>query len=122
MIGITSFGAYIPIYRLSHAELGRAWGGVGGKGERSVANYDEDSLTMAVEAAIDCMGSMDRSKIDALSFASTTSPYLEKQCASIVAAACDLREDIFAIDIGNSLRAGTNAIRAAHDAVKSGSR
>ena len=121
MIGITSFGAYIPIYRLPHAELGRAWGGGGGKGERSVANYDEDSITMAVEAAVDCMGNMDRSKIDALCFASTTSPYLEKQCASIVAAACDLREDIFAFDIGNSLRAGTNAIRAAYDSVKSGS-
>ena len=44
MAGIASYGAYIPFYRLSRAEIARAWGGGGGPGERAVANYDEDSL------------------------------------------------------------------------------
>ena len=121
MIGIKSYGAYIPIYRLSESELARAWGGRGGRGERAVANYDEDSITMAVEAAIDCLNGTDRDLADGLYFASTTPPYSEKMSASIVAAASDLRDDLFTLDIGNSLRCGTSAIKAAHDAIKSGS-
>lgn len=121
MIGIKSYGAYIPVYRLSESELARAWGGKGGRGEISVANYDEDSITMAVEAAIDCLNGTDRDIADGLYFASTTPPYSEKMSASIVAAATDLRDDLFTLDIGNSLRCGTSAIKAAHDSIKSGS-
>ena len=121
MIGIKSYGAYIPIYRLSESELARAWGGRGGRGEIAVANYDEDSITMAVEAAIDCLNGTDRDIAEGLYFASTTPPYSEKMSASIVAAASDLRDDLFTLDIGNSLRCGTSAIKAAHDAIKSGS-
>ena len=121
MIGIKSYGAYIPIYRLSESELARAWGGRGGRGEVAVANYDEDSITMAVEAAIDCLNGTDRDIAEGLYFASTTPPYSEKMSASIVAAASDLRDDLFTLDIGNSLRCGTSAIKAACDAIKSGS-
>ena len=92
MIGIKSFGAYIPVYRLSEAELARAWGGRAGKGERSVANYDEDSITMAVEAAVDSLTGYDRKITDSLIFASTTPPYVEKMSASIVAGAADAPE------------------------------
>lgn len=121
MIGIKSFGAYIPVYRLSASELARAWGGRGGRGEIAVANYDEDSITMAVEAAIDCLNGMDLAIPDGLYFASTTPPYDEKLSASIVAAATDLRDELFTLDIGNSLRSGTGAIKAACDAIKGGS-
>jgi hydroxymethylglutaryl-CoA synthase len=121
VIGIKSYGAYIPVYRLSASELARAWGGRGGRGETAVANYDEDSITMAVEAAIDCMDGMDREIADGLYFASTTPPYDEKLSASIVAATIDMRDDLFTLDLGNSLRAGTSAIKAAYDAIKSGS-
>lgn len=121
MIGIKSFGAYIPVYRLSASELARAWGGRGGRGEIAVANYDEDSITMAVEAAIDCLNGMDLAIPDGLYFASTTPPYDEKLSASIVAAATDLRDELFTLDIGNSLRSGTGAVKAACDAVKGGS-
>lgn len=120
MIGIKSFGAYVPVYRMPATEIARAWGGRG-KGERAVANYDEDSITMSVEAAIDCFGDIDRKKVDALYFASTTPPYDEKLSASIVAAATDLRTDISTLDIAGTLRAGTTAIRAAMDAIKAGS-
>ena len=121
MIGIKSFGAYIPVYRLSASELARAWGGRGGRGEIAVANYDEDSITMAVEAAIDCLNGMDLAIPDGLYFASTTPPYSEKLSASIVAAATDLRDQLFTLDIGNSLRSGTGAVKAACDAIKGGS-
>jgi 3-hydroxy-3-methylglutaryl CoA synthase len=89
--------------------------------ERAVCNFDEDSLTMGVAAALDCIGKMDRSIIDGVYFATTTSPYTEKQVATTIATACDLRPDVFTTDLGNSLRAGTDALRMALDAVKAGS-
>jgi 3-hydroxy-3-methylglutaryl CoA synthase len=121
MIGITSYGAYIPIYRLSREEIARAWGGRAAAGEKAVANFDEDSATMAVEAVIDCLKGIDRQTVDGVYFASTTSPYMEKQSASLIALAADLRRKIFTGDFTSTLRAGTIALRAALDAVKSGS-
>ncbi|MFA5056321.1 MAG: OB-fold domain-containing protein [Dehalococcoidia bacterium] len=120
MVGITSFGAYVPIYRLNREILAQVWGGKG-KGEKAVANADEDSLTLGVEAARDCLKGFDKSKVDALYFATTTAPYKEKQSASIIAAACDLREEIRTVDMTDSLRSGTVAIMMALDAVKAGS-
>ena len=113
MIGITSYGAYIPVYRLSRDEIARAWGTTAMGGEKAVANSDEDSLTMAVEAVIDCLNGLDRQKIDGLYFASTTPPYREKQCASILSCAIDLSREIFTADFCNSLRAGISALSAA---------
>jgi len=97
------------------------WGSHGGRGERAVANFDEDSVTMSVAAAMDCLHGGNPQNIDGLYFASTTAPYLEKQSSSIVAAALDFRQDVFTLDFSGSLRGGTGAIRAAMDAVKSGS-
>jgi len=118
MVGIVSYGAYIPIYRLGREEIGRVWGTGGGKGEKAVANCDEDSLTMGVEAAVDCLQGIDRKSVDGLYFASTTPPYREKQSASIIRAVLDLNPDIITADFTDSLRAGTSALRAAIDAVK----
>ncbi len=118
MLGITSYGAYVPKYRLSAETVAQVWGKRGGKEERSVANYDEDSLTMAVEAAWDCLSPEVRAGVKSLFFASTTSPYREKQCASIVAGALDLPNDISTVDFANSLRAGSNALKLALDSVK----
>jgi len=55
MIGIKSFGAYIPWHRLDRQQFLKAWGGFAIPGERSVAYYDEDSVTMAVEASMNCL-------------------------------------------------------------------
>jgi 3-hydroxy-3-methylglutaryl CoA synthase len=120
MVGIKSFGAYVPFHRLSFEEIGRAWSIGSGKGERSVAAADEDSLTMAVEAALDCMGSAERNSVDGVIFASTTSPFLEKQAAVTVGMAADLRADITSLDCSGSLRAGTGALMAAMNSVAAG--
>ena len=121
MAGITGFGAYVPIYRLSQDVLAKTWGNAPGQGEKAVANYDEDSITMAVEAITDCLKGEERQQIDGLYFASTNPPYREKQSASIVAAAANLRRQIFTADFTDSLRSGTDALRAGLDAVKAGS-
>ena len=116
MAGIRAFGAYVPRYRLGKETVG--WNG---RVEKAVCNFDEDSVTMAVAAAVDCVRGLDRSKIDALIFATTSSPYVEKQGASTIAEALDLRKDIFTTDVTGVLRAGTGGLRSALDSVKAGS-
>lgn len=115
MVGISSVGAYIPKYRLGKETVG--WQS---SGEKAVANFDEDSITMAVAAGINCLGGRDRSEVDSVLFATTTPPYLEKQNAAIIAAALDLRKDIVTADVTGVLRAGTTALGMAIDAVNSG--
>ena len=122
MVGIRSYGAYIPLHRLERSEIVKAWRSpFPVPGEKAVANYDEDSLTMAFAAAWDCATGIDRQEIDGLFFASTTSPYKEKQASTTIAGAMALRRDILTADFGGSLRAGTIALRAAMDAVRAGS-
>ncbi|HKZ50154.1 MAG TPA: OB-fold domain-containing protein [Dehalococcoidia bacterium] len=121
MAGIEAWGVYIPLYRLSRKEIAQAWGVPAMAGERSVANADEDSLTMAVEAGRECLLDVEPDEVDALFFASATAPYIEHQCAATIAAALDLRREIYTADFGDSLRAATAALRAAADAVSSGS-
>jgi hydroxymethylglutaryl-CoA synthase len=116
MAGITSYGAYVPLWRLSREAIMK-----GLRGEKAIRNFDEDSTTMAVAATVDCLKGQDREAIDGLFFASTTASYREKQIATTIAAAADLRSDIITADFSNSLRAGTAALRAALDAVKAGS-
>ena len=116
--GIKSLGAYLPYHYLTRAALGAAWGGKGGKGEKSVADVDEDSVTMAVEAAMGCFRFTKREDVNALYFASTTGPYAEKCHAALIAVACDLKdENVFTSDIMTSTRAGTNALKSALDSV-----
>src|SRR4030042_6287760 len=121
MAGIISYGIYIPFWRLNRDLISAAWGRRSTGGERSVANNDEDTATMAVEAVVDCLRGIDSNTVDGLYFASTSAPFREKQTAALVAAAADLRETISSIDYGNSLRAGTNALKAELDAANSGS-
>lgn len=121
MVGIVSYGAYIPIYRLSRDAIGVVWMKSLGRGEKAVANADEDSVTMGVEAVLDCLNGMDRRQVDALYFATASPPYVEKQSASIIRAAADLREDVLTIDIAHSLRGAGSAMKLAMDAVQAGS-
>jgi 3-hydroxy-3-methylglutaryl CoA synthase len=116
MAGIVSYGAYVPCFR-----LGKGTEGWESPNERAVANFDEDSVTMAVAALRDALTAMDPASIDALYFASTTQPYAEKQSAATIGWGADLRTDIFTVDCTDSLRAGTNALKLAMDAVKAGS-
>jgi 3-hydroxy-3-methylglutaryl CoA synthase len=111
MADIASFGAYVPIGRLARKDMGEAWDIPAVPGERAVANADEDSITMAVAAAVDCLQGIDPASIDAVHFATTTAPYHEKQCAPIIASALDMRRDIFAADFTDSIRAATSAGR-----------
>jgi hydroxymethylglutaryl-CoA synthase len=121
MIGITAYGAYIPVFRLGRDLMAKSWGRGSVGGERSVANNDEDSATMAVEAVFDCLQGQNRSDLDGLFFASTTAPYREKEISSLIATTADFPAEIRTADFANGLRAGAAALRAGLDAVGSGS-
>ena len=120
MAGIISAGAYLPIYRLNRDEIGKIWGGRGGGGAKAVAGYDEDTVTMAVAAALDCLR-RNGTDVNGLSLATTTAPYREKLSSAIVAAAADFPEECHTADFTDSLRASTAALKSALDAVNAGS-
>ena len=126
MIGIVSYGGYVPRVRLDRMSIMKSMGwfapnlfGIA-KGERSMCNWDEDSLTMAVAAGQDCLSGMDKANVDALYMASTTFPFLDRQNAGVLKLALNLRDDISSADFASSLRAGTTAIVAGVDAIKGG--
>ena len=89
-VGILSFGAYIPRKRLQRSAIhaANAWFAPGlaglAKGERAIGDWDEDSVTMAVEAARDALVGIDRERIGSLSLASTTFPFVDRLNVGIV--------------------------------------
>jgi 3-hydroxy-3-methylglutaryl CoA synthase len=80
-IGIIDFGTYIPHYRVSRAAMGEAWQLQQAKplliGERAVAGFDEDCVTMATEAGLHALTGQDEQQVDAVYFASTTAQFGE---------------------------------------------
>jgi 3-hydroxy-3-methylglutaryl CoA synthase len=120
MAGITSLGVYVPVYRLDREEFGRMWGGRSGVGKRAVAGYDEDTVTMAVAAALEAL-KRGGGNVNGLFLATTTAPYKEKLAAAMVASATDLSEECHTADFTDSLRAGAIALKAAINAVSAGS-
>jgi len=116
-VGILSCGCYIPATRLPLALIHGGRAKEGGP-EKAVAGFDEDPITLAVAAATDCLGDRERKQVDALYFATTSSPFREKQAATFIARALDLRADIATIDFTGTLRAAAGALLAAVHAVK----
>ena len=114
MAGITRYGSYLPYNRLQRSALG------GGKGERTVASYDEDSVSMAVEAGRDALRGA--SGVDTLIFATTSPPYAEKLNAATIAAALDLGPNLRALELASSTRMGLGALIAGADAAAAGGR
>jgi 3-hydroxy-3-methylglutaryl CoA synthase len=122
-VGIVSCGAYIPAIRFERKLAAAEWARNPISGERSVANNDEDTITMAVEAARNCLRDVQaqRTEIDGCFFASTTAPYAEKMSAVMISTVLDMRQDVRTADFAQSLRAGTGALMMAIDTVRSGS-
>lgn len=116
MSGITAYGAYIPRGRLSKQAVAEAnsWFDASlkslGKGERAICNWDEDVITMAVEAATNCLASNDDPSLSSLYLASTTFPFLDRQNSVVVSEALNLEKQIRTMDIGGSQRAATSAL------------
>jgi 3-hydroxy-3-methylglutaryl CoA synthase len=123
--GITGFGAYLPRRRLQRSAIAAAntWFDASlrglARGERTMCNWDEDPITMAVEAARD-LGMADA--VDGVVLASTTHPFAVRQNAGIVAEALNLGRRVRTMDVGGSQRAGTTALLSALDSAAAGAK
>ena len=117
--GILASGAYIPRLRLQRKAVveANAWFNPAlkalAKGERAICNWDEDSVTLAVEAARDCLGTRDRATVKAVYMASTSYPFDDRQNSGIVATALNLAREVASLDLAASQRAGTSGLLAA---------
>ena len=121
MVGITSYGAYIPRYRINRKTISSAMGFLGNAatpGEKAAVNWDEDSISMATNASIDCLQKLDRELIDGLYFATTTQSYVVRQNATIISGALDLKPDVRTNDFVACTKSGTSALITAFDAIK----
>jgi 3-hydroxy-3-methylglutaryl CoA synthase len=126
MAGILAAGAYVPRMRLQRQSVAaaHAWFAPGlkglAKGERAMSNWDEDTITMAVEAGRDCLTDRDRSKIARVMLASTSHPYADRQNGVVAKEALNLSDDVAALDVSGSQRAATSALLDALYAAKGG--
>lgn len=111
--GILSYGAYIPYNRLKREKINEFYGTSALKGERAVAGFDEDAVSMGVEAGFDSLTGMDEKAIDTVFFATSNGPYDEKSSLSTIAKALYLRDDVKGIEAAHSLRSGTSSLLTA---------
>jgi hydroxymethylglutaryl-CoA synthase len=116
MNGIVAFGSYLPHHRLERKAIGETLGIPGGPGTRSVASYDEDATSMAVEASRSALRGTRGLAPGAVYFATASPPYLDKTNATAIHAALDLAPTAAAFDMLGSARSGMGALRAALDA------
>jgi 3-hydroxy-3-methylglutaryl CoA synthase/uncharacterized OB-fold protein len=116
MNGIHAYGAYIPRLRLQRSAVVQAhqWFAPAlrafARGERAMANWDEDAITLAVEAARDALPEAQRSAIGTVVLASTSTPFADRQNAGIVKEALNLSDDVLSLDVGGSQKCGTGAL------------
>jgi hydroxymethylglutaryl-CoA synthase len=112
--GILGWGVHLPYHRLDRTAIAAVAGGGGGRGTRAVASYDEDSTTMAVEAAR-LARRVGAAEPRSLWLATTSPAYLDKTNATAVHAALRLDRAAGAYDAIGSVRSTVGALRAALD-------
>ena len=128
-VGIVSYGAYIPRYRIRVEEIAKVWGANPNSiieglmvYEKSVPDLDEDTITIAVEAAryaINRAG-IDPQEIGALYTGSESHPYAVKPSSTVVAEAIGATPNLTVADFEFACKAGTAAIQTCMGMVDSG--
>ena len=129
MIGIISYGTYIPKYRIKPSQIAHAWGRDAGEVEKSlgvyekaVASVDEDSITLAIEASFKALtyGKIDPKQIGAIIVGSESHPYAVKPSSTVVAGILGMGTDYLAADLEFACKAGTAGIQFMSGLVQSG--
>jgi 3-hydroxy-3-methylglutaryl CoA synthase len=111
---IVAYGAYIPPGRLDRTEIASTLAQPAGRGSRSVASHDEDSTTLAVEAARRALKRAPQGVAPRSIVLSTATPtYLDRTNAAVVHAALDLDPAVSAYDFGGAPRSAVGALTAA---------
>jgi len=123
-VGISGYGSYVPMYRLPNAEIARVWGD-GSRGpiqEKAVAGLDEDTVTIAIEAARNAMAraAIGPERLRAVWIGSESHPYAVKPSSTIVAEALGATPYLLAADLQFACKAGSEALQAAMGLVGSG--
>jgi hydroxymethylglutaryl-CoA synthase len=128
-IGIVSYGAHIPRFRLKTEEIAKAWGKdpetiINGLGiiEKSVPSPDEDVATISVEsarAAIARTKNFNPQDIGAIYVGSESHPYAVKPTGTIVGEAIGATPLLKVADYEFACKAGTAAIQTCMALVKS---
>jgi hydroxymethylglutaryl-CoA synthase len=118
---ILGYGAYIPFYRLPTSEIARVWkgGGSGPNLEKAVASMDEDTVTMAIEAARHAMKMAGTTELGAVFVGTESKPYAVKPTSTMVAQALGQHHTL-AADLEFACKAGTEAIQVITGLVGSG--
>lgn len=124
-VGIVGYGAYIPRFRLDAAEIGRVWRadeGVRGRSFKAVAGPDEDTCTIAIEAARNAvaMAAIDAAELGAVWVGTESKPYAVKPTSTIVADAIGALPRTNAADWEFACKPGTEAMQACAGFVSSG--
>lgn len=127
MVGIVSYGSYIPRYRIKVEEIARVWGEDPEDIKnglfiysKSVPGPDEDTATISVEALRNAMVRRKPNGVGAVYVGSESHPYAVKPTATIVAEAAGFTPEITAADYEFACKAGTAAIQTVMGMVKSG--
>ncbi len=129
MIGIVSYGIYIPKRRIKVSEIAAVHGRNGeeiskslGLIEKAVASIDEDAATLALEASIRALESSKilREDIGSILIGSESHPYAVNPTASTVAEILGLPNNYLASDLEFACKAGTTAIQLTFGLVSSG--
>jgi 3-hydroxy-3-methylglutaryl CoA synthase len=113
MRGIRSYAAYIPYRRLERKDVATFFGGAPGRGQRTVASFDEDTTTIGFEAARLALRSVGGASPDALWFATAEPAYVEKTNATAIHAALRLDSTVAVMDVNGAVRSGVGAFLAA---------
>ena len=128
MVGIISYGVYIPKYRIKSEDIARFNGKDPNsitKGllidEKSVPHFDEDSLTMGVEASLNALKrvNIDKKQIGAVYCGSESFVYAVKPNASMLGEALNISNNYTAADVEFACKAGTAALQMCFGLVKS---
>ncbi len=119
-VGIVGYGGYIPRYRIKAEEIARLWGGDAENiksslmiAEKAVPDLDEDTATIAVEAARRAlfMAGISPKEIGAVYVGSESHPYTVKSTATIVAEAIEATPELTAASYEFACKAGTAAMQ-----------
>lgn len=129
MIGIVSYGAYIPRFRIKPSQIAQTWGKEVseiekslGVFEKAVASYDEDAITQSIEAANNALqtGNIDPTQIGGITIGSESHPYAVKPSSTTVAEILGMGNDYLAADLEFACKAGTAGIQLLSGLVSQG--
>lgn len=124
-VGLAGYGVYIPRYRIAAGEIARVWaGGQGGLPveAKSVPGPDEDTITMAIEAARNALAraELNAAQLSAVWVGSESHPYAVKPSGTVVAEALGATPWVSAGDWEFACKAGSEALTAGMGMVGSG--